>query len=416
MYAEIPSGLADEQQAICTEAHRFGADVLRPASLELDQLPAEEVVAPGSPLWKVFAAWHEHGNHASSLPAKYGGTELDAATQHGVFVEMGWAAADLAISLGVSAMPFQLAAQAAELTGNDELVEQFVRPFAEDREGRYIGCWAITEPGHGSDTLSVGRAEFSNPAAAGNCRARRDGGDFVVSGQKSAWVSNGTIATHTVLFCTMEGERGMAGGAVLLVPLDLPGISRGKPLDKHGQRALNQGEIFFDEVRVPGYCLLADPDTYPMALEMTLTHANTGMSVVFTGLVRAAFEEALTYARDRVQGGTRIAEHQLVQSKLFTMFARYQQARALSLSVMTGVSAMGGLGGLAHAVSAKVTCTDAAFASATDAVQVHGGIGLARGMVVEKLLRDARASQIEDGVNEYLGLVAARQLVDSYAC
>jgi alkylation response protein AidB-like acyl-CoA dehydrogenase len=416
MYAEIPSGLAEEHEALRSEVHRFGADVLRPASLQLDALPPAEVIDRGSELWKVYRAWYEMGNHAASLPAAYGGLELDPATSHAVFVEMGWAAADLAISLGVAAMPFQLAAQVAMLSGNDRLVDEMIRPFVEDREARYVGCWAITEPGHGSDTLGVGRAEFHDPAAAGACRARRHGDDVIVSGQKSAWVSNGSIATHALLFCTMEEQRGMAGGAVVMVPLDLPGVSRGAPLDKHGQRALNQGEIFFDEVRVPGFCLLAEPDLYPTALELTLSHANSGMGAVFTGLARAAFEEALTYARERVQGTKPIAEHQLVQSKLFGMFARYRQALALSRSVMVGISELGGIGGLAHAISSKVTCTDAAFSVASDAVQVYGGTGMVRGLLVEKLLRDARASLIEDGVNDFLGLVAARQLVDSYVC
>ena len=416
MYAEIPSGLSEELEALRTEVHRFGADVLRPASLQLDVLPPAEVIDRGSQLWKVFRAWYEMGSHAAALPAAYGGLELDAATSHAIFVEMGWAAADLAISLGVAAMPFQLAAQVARLSGNDRLVDEMIRPFVDDREARYVGCWAITEPGHGSDTLGVGRTEFHDPEGAGTCRARRDGGDVIVSGQKSAWVSNGSIATHALLFCTMEEQRGMAGGAVVMVPLDLPGVSRGAPLDKHGQRALNQGEIFFDEVRVPGFCLLADPDMYPTALELTLSHANSGMGAVFTGLARAAFEEALTYARERVQGTKPIAEHQLIQSKLFGMFARYRQALALSRSVMIGISELGGIGGLAHAISSKVTCTDTAFAVASDAVQVYGGTGMVRGLLVEKLLRDARASMIEDGVNDFLGLVAARQLVDSYVC
>ena len=277
-----------------------------------------------------------------------------------------------------------------------------------------IGCWAITEPGHGSDTLAVGRPEFSDPRVTGSCRVRRAGDDLVVTGQKSAWVSNGTIATHALLFCTMEEDRGMSGGAVVLVPLDRPGVSRGAPLEKHGQRALNQGEIFFDDVRVPGWCLLAGPDVYPLALELTLSYANAGMGAIFTGLARAAFEEALGYARERVQGGTPICEHQLVQSTLFSMFARYQQAAAVSRAVMTGAEAADGVGMLAHAVTSKVTCTEAAFAVASDAVQVHGGIGLARGTLVEKLLRDARASLIEDGVNGFLGLVAARQIVDGH--
>jgi alkylation response protein AidB-like acyl-CoA dehydrogenase len=97
------------------------------------------------------------------------------------------------------------------------------------------------------------------------------------------------------------------------------------------------------------------------------------------------------------------------------MFARFQQARALSRAVMTGLSELGGVGGLAHAITAKVSCTETAFAVANDAVQVHGGAGLVQGILVEKLLRDARASLIEDGVNEFLGLVAAQQIVEGYA-
>ncbi len=136
MYAEIPTGLSEEHEAIRTEVHRFGADVLRPASLQLDLLTPGEVVEQGSPLWKVFRAWYELGSHASSLPTAYGGLELDAAASHALFVELGWAAADLAISLGVAAMPFQLAAQVALLAGNDRLVDELIRPFVEDREAR----------------------------------------------------------------------------------------------------------------------------------------------------------------------------------------------------------------------------------------------------------------------------------------
>jgi alkylation response protein AidB-like acyl-CoA dehydrogenase len=414
VHQELPTGLDDEQEAVCAAARRFGLEMLRPASLALDALGPAEAAGAGSVLHEVFEAWYGLGNHVLALPRRYGGLELGAAGQWAVYEALGFAAADLAVSLGVSTMPFQLAAQVAELSGNERLAEEVVLPFVADREGRHVGCWAITEPGHGSDSLGVGRPEFSDARTAGDCRARRDGADVVVSGQKSAWVSNGTIATHALLFCTMEPERGMAGGAVVLVPLDLPGVTRGAPLDKHGQRALNQGEIFFDEVRVPGWCLLAGPDLYPLVLEATLTHANTGMSVIFSGLARAAFEAALAYARERVQGGLPIAEHQLVQSTLFQMFARLSAAQALSRRVMTGLETLGGLGGLAHAISAKVTCTETAYALASDAVQVHGGTGLVRGTLVEKLLRDARAALVEDGVNEFLGLVAARRLVDDY--
>ncbi len=415
MYPELSPDLGTEREALRTETHRFAAEVLRPASIELDRCSAEEVIAEDSRLWDVYRAWYELGNHAAGLPSQAGGLEVDPLGQHLVYEELGWGACDLAISLGVAGMPFRAAAEVGQLTGNQALIDEIVIPYAEDRQGRYIGCWAITEPTHGSDSLGVGTPVFSDPKASGNCRARRDGDDWVVSGQKSAWVSNGSIATHALLFCTAEPERGMAGGAVLIIPLDRPGVKRGPPLEKHGQRALNQGEIIFDEVRVPGYCLLAGPDIYTLVHEMTLSTANTGMSVIFTGAARAAFEEALAYAKVRVQGGRPIVEHQMIQGMLFAMFVRVEQARALSRAVMCGQGASGGSGGLAHAIAAKVTCTETAFQVASQAVQVHGAMGLAKELFVEKLLRDTRSALIEDGVNEFLSLVGARHVIDSYA-
>lgn len=415
MYDELIPGLDAEREAVRAETHRFAAEVLRPASLELDQRSAGEVVAPSSRLWDVFEAWYALGNHASGLPEAVGGLELDPLAQHLVYEELGWGASDLAISLGVAQMPFQAVAGMALLTENQALLDEIVVPFAEDRQGRYVGCWAITEPLHGSDSLGVGTKVFADPKSSGNCRARRDGDDWIVTGQKSSWVSNGTIATHALLFCTIEPDHGMAGGGVLVVPLDRPGVKRGAPLEKQGQRALNQGEIIFEDVRIPGHYLLAGPDVYSLVHEMTLTGANSGMSIIFTGAARAAFEEALAYARVRVQGGTSIAEHQMVQGKLFSMFALVEQARALSRAVSGGLASAGGSGGLTHAIAAKVTCTQAAHAVASDAVQVFGAMGLAKGLLVEKLLRDTRAALIEDGVNEFLSLVAARRVVDSYA-
>ena len=415
MYDELTPAVGDERLEVRAGTHRFAAEVMRPASLELDKRTAEEVIAPQSRLWDVYRAWYELGNHAAGLPTEAGGLGLDSLAQHMVFEEMGWGASDLAISLGVASFPFQAAATLGVLTGNTALIDEIVTPFVEDREGRYIGCWAITEPSHGSDTLGVGTPSFTDPKSSGACRARKDGDDWIVSGEKSAWVSNGTIASHTLLFCTVEPDRGMAGGGVLVVPLDLPGVKRGAPLEKHGQRALNQGEIIFDEVRVPGRYLIAGPDLYTVMHEMTLTTANSGMGCVFTGAARAGFEEALAYARDRVQGGTTIAEHQMIQGKLFSMFARVEQARALSRAVTGGLVTNGGTGSLQHAIASKVTCTEAAFSVASDAVQVYGAMGLAKGLFVEKLLRDARSALIEDGVNEFLSLVGARRLVDSYA-
>jgi alkylation response protein AidB-like acyl-CoA dehydrogenase len=204
----------------------------------------------------------------------------------------------------------------------------------------------------------------------------------------------------------------MAGGGVALVPLDRAGVSKGKALDKLGQRALNQGEIFFDDVRIPRDYMLLGPNGYEFLVDSVLAGANAFMGVTFAGLARAAFEEALAYSKQRVQGGRPICEHQLVQKKLFDMFAKVQAARTLSHSALL-YNSMGRPPALQYSIASKVYCTNTAFEVASDAIQLFGGYGLCKGMLVEKLLRDARASMIEDGSNDVLSLVAARKLIDA---
>lgn len=203
-------------------------------------------------------------------------------------------------------------------------------PFIRDREAKCIGCWAITEPGHGPDSLLFSTSYFLDPAITLDTTAVRDRDSWVLNGQKSAWVSNGSIATHALLNVGIDPSSGMAGGGICLVPLDLPGVARGQPLDKLGQRGLNQGEIYFEDVRIPERYMLIGPDGYTAAVDSLLTGANAGMGMIFTGLARAAFEEALNYTKTRIQGGRPIAEHQLVLKQLFDMFMQVQAATALS--------------------------------------------------------------------------------------
>ena len=413
MYLELDPDLTPDQCEIRIATHGFAAGVLRPAATRLDRMAPDQVAAAGSPLWDVFRSWYELGNHTAGLAAGHGGSGLDGLTRHLVLEELGWGSAGLAAGLGVAALPFEFTATVADMTGNHRLLDEVVAPFVADREARYVGCWAITEPSHGSDTLDVSTDAFTRARAAGSCLAVADGDEWVITGEKAAWVSNGTIATHALLFCTVAPPTEPAGGGVAMVPLDRPGIERGPALDKLGQRDLNQGGIRFDGARIPADYLLVGPDLYPLVLASVLSLANAGMGAIFTGLARAAMEEALAYAKVRTQGGRPIAEHQLVQGKLFAMFAAVEQARALSRAALVHNS-RAFPPDLAYSIASKVTCTQSAFQVANEAVQVLGGIGLSRELPLEKYVRDARASLIEDGVNEFLGLQAARSILEQY--
>jgi alkylation response protein AidB-like acyl-CoA dehydrogenase len=325
-----------------------------------------------------------------------------------IFIEeLAYGAVDLALGILTTSFPFTAAAG----SGDRDLYERFVRPYVEDRDARFIGSWGITEPEHGSDTLVADTPEFHDPRISGQVVARQDGDAWVISGQKSAWVTNGTIATHMALYLTIDASHGMAGGGIAFVPLDLAGVSKGKPLNKLGQRALNQGEVFFDDVRIPRNFMVVGKDRYETMLERTLASANGIMATAFTGHARAAYDEALAYAMQRVQGGKPIAEHQLIQKKLFEMFTKVEACRALSRAVVV-YNRSAPRPSLQHAIAAKTFCTQAAFEVASDAVQIFGGCGLSREYPVEKLMRDARASLIEDGTNEVLSLAGARRILE----
>jgi alkylation response protein AidB-like acyl-CoA dehydrogenase len=410
MYLELDKGLSEDESALKTSIHRFAEEVVRPASIELDRLPdPEQVIARGSVMWDVFRKAYELGYHTRALPESLGGLNMSPLAQHVYTEEMGWGSADFAVSLGVTSFPFGFAA----MTGNPDIMRDVVTPFVNDREGRFIGCWAITEPMHGSDTLLIGTEQTRLPEVAHQVQARLDGDEWVINGQKSAWVSNGTIATHALTFLGVDRERGQEGGGVALIPLDLPGVSKGKPLNKLGQRALNQGEIFFDNVRLPRPYMIVEPPGYPYVINSVLAGANAFMGACFTGVARAAFEEGLNYARNRVQGGKPICEHQAVQLKLMDMFIKVEAARQLSRAAMAYNSTTSPPA-TQYSVAAKVFCTQAAFDVSSDALQLHGGMGLAKEMLIEKLFRDARASMIEDGTNEVLSLAAARKVIDGY--
>jgi acyl-CoA dehydrogenase len=400
--ADIEVSLSDEERAIRDTARRFAEETLRPAGAALDRLadPAD-VIAPGSPLWGVFDRYRALG--LAMLDDVEPGPEVSLLQQARlrflVSEELGWGDAGLAISLGVSGFHRFF----ARLTARPALLDRFCHAGERD-----IGCWAITEPDHGSDQLIVADAGPDVTHMRANCVARRDGDGWVVDGQKAAWVSNGTIATVAALFCTVDPSQGLRGGGVAIVPLDLPGVSRGKPLDKLGQRGLNQGELFFDGVRIPDDYLVVGPAAYATVVEAVLTIANASMGAVFVGCARAALEHALAYAKTRVQGGQPIFAHQSVKARLFKMFTQVEAARALAWRAMLYNASRPPL--LQYSIASKVLATTTAFEVASAAVQIFGGNGLSREYPVEKLLRDARASMIEDGCNEVLSLVGAARL------
>jgi len=400
--------LSDDQRELRAAARRFAAQVLRPAGVEIDRLAAGAVVAPGSPLFRVVREAAGLGYTRLGGIPEIGGLGLSPLSRYLVLEELAWGSIGITGALFLSSTH----AEVALLSGDAGLIEEFALPYYACEDGSVVGCWAITEPDHGSDTLGAIRPEL-NVKTSGQVLARRDGDDWILSGQKSAWVSNGPIATHAMLNVQLDPKGTMADSGVCLLRLDLPGVSHGPPLDKHGMRSLPQGELFFEDVRIPARNMVLRGDAYAAYIQNHLSAFNAGVGCIATGLARAAYESALAYCKERVQGGRPIFEHQSVRARLFRMFSLVQSCFSLSRDVwVTNLTqiAQGGQARLELSIGSKVYCTQAALEVATLAVQLHGGNGMTKEYPVEMFLRDATAMTIADGENAFLTQVAASLL------
>lgn len=381
--------------------HGIAETVMRPIGQRLDRMSAADVIAPSSPLWEFRQEYAKLGITVESLG------DINPADMPTLFTllfeELGWGDAGLAISTGVDLFPHYMAAK----FGN----EFIAKTYSED----LIGCWAITEPDHGTDSLDANGAIFHSGGSYGrpNCIAKISDGKVKISGQKSAWVSNGSIAELAILYCAAETNEGVDPyrGAVVVVPLKEAGVSKGKPLEKMGQRSLPQGEIFFDGIELDIDHLLVAPEDYKKGVYAIHSEANAVMGGVFTGVARAAYEMAHAYAHERKQGGVPIIRHQDVAKRLFHMARKVEISRAITRRV-TEFNAMNTLPALQAAMFVKTTATQNAFEVTSDAVQMFGGNGVTHDYPVEKLFRDARSSLIEDGCNEILAIKGGTLLVD----
>lgn len=399
MEFDLEPHLGDEIRAIRDNCRRFATEVLRPTGIVLDRLSADAVIAADSPLWRVLQQYRTLGLAGGATIDDPSLTAAERALAHSVVLEE-LSAGDVGLFIACALQ--NIAPLIALAAGREDLAEFFA---ARDE----ICCLALTEPGCGSDIVAFTEPSYRDPRVKPVLKCRREGDVYVLNGQKSSWVSTGTIAGSASVYATFEHSTvGLADGAVFLMPLDLPGISRGKPLEKIGQRTLNQGEIFFDDVEVPARFLLGEgPQVYPLIWEQTLKGANIAMGEQFVGVARAAFELALDYAKQWVQGGGPIIQHQNVKNRLFSMFQKVETARALARRVAMADATQPGGVPFQYAAASKVYVTQAAFEVASDAIQVLGGNGLTHAYQAEKLFRDARSSLIEDGENGMLGLMAA---------
>ncbi|MFA7281991.1 MAG: acyl-CoA dehydrogenase [Sterolibacterium sp.] len=387
--------MSEEEQAIQQSVHQFAKNVLRPLGRELDKMTSEQVITPGSPYYSVFAEAAKLGLDPDLLMQMP--PEMAIRVESMIGEEMGWGDVGLAISVAVATFPLEM----AKAVGNQELI---------DLSAGRIGCWMITHPDKGTDVGGFDMKREWAPGAPGNkgtMLAKVGKDEIVINGQCSAWVSNGAVAQVALTYLGADygdgylDTNGRPHGVAAIVPLDLPGVSKGKPLDKIGQRSLPQGEVYFDNVKIPKRFAVALRDEYYGNVASAWSFAGTVMSQAFTGVARAAFEMALAYCHERKQGGQLLMDHQLTRYRIGDMMRRVELCRGVARRSLAYARQTPNGHPWATA-SAKVTVTEEAEKIVTEAFRLFGGNGTSREYPIEKLVRDVRSALIEDGENMML--------------
>jgi alkylation response protein AidB-like acyl-CoA dehydrogenase len=383
------SAFNEQESAVQASTHRFAKEVMRPIGQTLDRMSADQAYLPGSPFWDFY----------KELAALGAGSELfegldirDASRMESIFLtEMGWGDVGLAVSAGCAVMPERI----AMVLGNTELAEMC--------QGK-IGCGIITQPDRGSDAMTLYGEEMAGGKRnnIGGLRAKFSGDEIVINGQSSAWVTNGCVADVALLDIVADfgdgylDEKGNTHGCSIIMPLDIKGISRGKPLAKIGKRAQPQSEIYFDNVRIPKRFAIATGKEYELNHSLVWSSAGGAMSHLSAGLARAAYELALNYVNERKQGGSLLADLQLTQYRLGRIGAKIEAMKALGRHVGEYVRSTQ----YPHPYFTSVTkafSTSEMFSVVNESMQLFGGNGLTDEYPIEKLFRDARSMQIEDG-------------------
>ncbi|GED99299.1 acyl-CoA dehydrogenase family protein [Gordonia crocea] len=336
---------------------------------------------------QAFATLGEAGLLSLPYPSEWGGGDQPYEVYLQVLEEIAarWAAVAVAVSV------HSLACHPLMAFGSDEQKQRWLPDMLG---GATIGAYSLSEPQAGSD------------AAALVCKAEPVDGGYSLTGTK-AWVTHGGVADFYNVFArTGEGSKGIS---CFLVPKDTEGLAFGQPEEKMGLTAVPTTAVFYDAAFVPAERRIGDEGQGLSIAFSALDSGRLGIAAVAVGIAQAALDEAAAYANERTAFGSAIIEHQGLAFLLADMAAAVDSARATYLDAARRRDA--GLPYSRQASVAKLIATDAAMKVTTDAVQVFGGYGYTRDYRVERLMREAKITQIFEGTNQIQRLVIGRTLV-----
>jgi acyl-CoA dehydrogenase len=382
----VDFALTPEEESLRDLARKFAKTEMAPKAAECDRIPRfpEEVYRK---------AW-ELGLMNLNVPADFGGSGLGLFPQCLIVEELARACGGMTTSIIANC----LALEPVLLGGSPEQKERILTPFCSEYN---LAAFCLTEAAGGG----------SDPGALAT-RAVRDGDGYRLTGEKS-FISNAPHASLFTVFATSDPSLRHKGISAFVVRRDAPGVSVGKEEEKMGHRASATSTVNFADVRVPlADRLGAEGEGFSLAMR-TLDHTRTPIGALATGIAQAALDHAAEYSLKRQTFGKAIAEHQAIQFKLADMAIELKAARLLTWYAAWSLDH--GLRSTLDSAIAKCHASDAAMRIADEAIQIFGGYGYMKEYPVEKLLRDAKLTQIYEGSNEIQRLVIARELLKAYA-
>jgi alkylation response protein AidB-like acyl-CoA dehydrogenase len=328
--------------------------------------------------------------HAPHVPEEYGGAGADALATVIVIEEIA------RVCMASSLIPAvnKLGSLPVQIAGSEELKKKYLTRLARG-EGGFSYC--LSEPDAGSD------------AGAMTTRAVREGDGWVLNGVKR-WITNAGVSEYYTVIAVTEPERRTRGMTAFVVEKADEGVSFGAPEKKLGIKGSPTREVYFDDVRIPGDRLLGEEGAGFEIAMRTLDHTRVTIAAQAVGVAQGALDYALGYAAERKQFGKPIADFQGLQFMLADMGMKVEAARQLTYAA-AGRSERGDKDLTFFGAAAKCFASDVAMEVTTDAVQVLGGYGYTRDYPVERMLRDAKITQIYEGTNQVQRIVMARQLL-----
>jgi alkylation response protein AidB-like acyl-CoA dehydrogenase len=377
------SHISEEEQSLIEAIHEIALERVAPRAAEIDHT--------GQFPWDMKELLAQQDIYAMCFPVEYGGIGASELAIVMAIEELSRHCATTGVILAVQ----QLGAMPILLAGNEEQKSKYLPPLAS---GEWLAAFALTEAGSGSD------------AGAMQTRAVRKGDKYILNGSKR-FITNGGLAQVNSVFAMTDSSQGPSHGiSGFIVEKDFPGFSVGRIEDKMGIKGSQTAELIFTDCEVPAENLLGqEGGGFKLALT-TLDRTRIGIGAQALGIAQGALDLAIAYAKQRIQFGKPIAENQGIQFMLADMATKVEASRLLVYNAAEMVD-LGDANFGKYSAMAKMYASDRAMEVTSDAIQILGGYGYMKEYPAERMMRDAKITQIYEGTNQIQRLVIARELL-----